>query len=333
MDKTNCDDSGRADAPSSGKVSFLQVGPDSAGQRLDNFLMKVAKGVPKSHIWRVIRSGEVRLNRKKASPSDKLEEGDAVRVPPMRCSHVKTQARPHPLSTDKLDILFEDRDLVVINKPAHLAVHGGSGISFGLIERLRASRPSAPFLELVHRLDRETSGALIVAKTRKALVRMHESMRDGKIVKHYRTLLLGRLSNDREHVKKPLLKYTAPDGQRMVTVSPEGQSAHSIFTCLERFDECSYADVELLTGRTHQIRVHACSIGHSVVGDEKYGDFEKNSAIAKGCWGYPFKRMFLHALQIEFTHPVSGEKLVIRAPLPEDCEKLLECLRRTHEAL
>lgn len=309
-------------------VSFVEIGPDAEGQRLDNFLMKLGRRVPKSHIYRIIRGGEVRVNRARAKAETKLELGDIVRVPPMRRSNAEV-SKPDavPLAEGVLDILYEDRHLLVVNKPSGLASHGGSGISHGLIERLRATRPEELFLGLAHRLDKETSGALIVAKTRKALVRLHDMMKEGGFEKHYTTLVKGDWVNDRQHVKLPLLRILTPSGERFVKVDKEeGAFAHSIFTLLHRYGNVSLLDVELKTGRTHQIRVHALSQGFPLVGDDKYGDFEFNRQVKAGLLGAPFKRMFLHARELHFLHPVTGEPVSVTAPLPEECVTLLKAL-------
>ena len=312
------------------RVTYVEIGEDAAGQRLDNYLVRVAKGVPKSHIYRVVRQGEVRVNRKRAKAELKLETGDVLRIPPMRVSQRPvTQAPAAPFAEGAIPVLYEDRHLLVVNKPAGIAAHGGSGISYGLIERLRATHPDEPMLELCHRLDKETSGAIVIAKTRKALVRMHDLMKAGGVEKHYFTLVKGDWVNERQHVRLPLERYLLASGERRVRVSAEGMKAHSIFTQLERFGAVTFLDVELKTGRTHQIRVHACASGHPLVGDDKYGDFEFNKAVAQGTLGMPFKRMFLHAARLAFEHPVSGEALDIRAPLPPECEGLLAALRRS----
>ena len=312
------------------RVTYVEIGEDAAGQRLDNYLVRVAKGVPKSHIYRVVRQGEVRVNRKRAKAELKLETGDVLRIPPMRVSQRPvTQAPAAPFAEGAIPVLYEDRHLLVVNKPAGIAAHGGSGISYGLIERLRATHTDEPMLELCHRLDKETSGAIVIAKTRKALVRMHDLMKAGGVEKHYFTLVKGDWVNERQHVRLPLERYLLASGERRVRVSAEGMKAHSIFTQLERFGAVTFLDVELKTGRTHQIRVHACASGHPLVGDDKYGDFEFNKAVAQGTLGMPFKRMFLHAARLAFEHPVSGEALDIRAPLPPECEGLLAALRRS----
>ena len=311
-------------------VHWIRIGPDADGQRVDNFIARVAKGVPKSHIYRIIRGGEIRVNKGRVKAETKLVVGDLLRVPPMRVSQ-KGVSRPvaAPLAEGSVPVLYEDRDLLVVNKPAGLAAHGGSGISHGLIERLRASR-SDDFLELAHRLDRETSGALIVCRTRKALVRLHDMMKEGGgIEKHYRTLVKGDWVNDRQHVKLPLERFLLPSGERRVRVNTtDGMSAHSIFTLIKRFGDVSFLDVELKTGRTHQIRVHALSQGFPLVGDDKYGDFDFNRAVSRGLLGVPFKRMFLHAHTLSFNHPVTGEALRITAPMPPECTALLDALEK-----
>lgn len=313
------------------RVTFVKIGPDAEGQRLDNFLFRKAKGVPKGHVYRVIRAGEVRINRGRAKADMKLELNDVVRIPPMRTAKSeapKGSGPAAPIADGVLPILFEDQHLLVVLKPAGMASHGGSGIAHGLIERLRATRPDCTMLELCHRLDKETSGAIIIAKTRKALVRMHELMKNGGVEKHYRALMKGDWPNDRQHVKAPLTRYLLPSGERRVRVdAADGMSAHSIFTNLGRFGEATLVDVELKTGRTHQIRVHSAHLGHPLVGDDKYGDFDFNREVARGVLGVPFKRMFLHACLLRLTHPVTGNPLEIEAPLPAECVRLLEALK------
>lgn len=324
-------DSSKASARSDAVV-WVRIGHDADGQRLDNYLLRIAKGVPKSHIYRIVRAGEVRINKKRATVDTRLALGDELRVPPIRVATQPKPARVKPIDDQDLPILYEDEHLIVVDKPAGLAAHGGSGVSFGLIERVRASRPNQPYLELAHRLDRETSGVMILAKTRKALVRLHEMMRDGEVHKSYRTLVLGDWVNDRQHVKVPLFKYVTSSGERRVRVDEEkGLPSHTIFQLIERFGDVSYLSVDLKTGRTHQIRVHAQYCGHPLVGDEKYGNFEMNKAIAKGCLGIPFKRMFLHAAHLSFKHPVTGAPMEISAPLPRECDELITTLRARKE--
>lgn len=311
---------------------FVLVDEAGDGQRLDNFLIRLLKGVPKSHVYRVVRDGQVRINKKRAAVSDKIRSGDVVRIPPIRLSQPSGQKTVPAVTEKELPVLFEDRHLLIVNKPEGLAAHGGSGVSFGLIERLRAARPDEPFLELAHRLDRDTSGALIVCKTRKALVRIQQMQRESAVHKHYRLLVVGDWVNERQNVKARLVKYVLPSGERRVRVDEEnGLASHTIFTLLERFGAVSYLDAELKTGRTHQIRVHALSCGFPLVGDDKYGDYEVNARIAGGNLGIPFRRMFLHAYELTFTHPVTGEEMTVRAPLPEACEKLLAVLRQKKE--
>ena len=321
--------SGQASNLPGDRVNFIEIGADSEGQRVDNFLLKVAKGVPKSHVYRILRSGEVRVNKKRCQAEYRLQLGDVVRLPPMRIAARAAGEAPQaaPLAEDELPVLYEDEHLLVADKPAGLACHGGSGISFGLIERLRRARPNQPFLELAHRLDRDTSGAIIICKSRKALVRIQAAMREGEVEKHYRALAAGDWVNDRQHVKLPLFKYVTREGERRVRVDEEnGLPAHSIFTLLRRYGPVSLLDVELKTGRTHQIRVHAASCGHPLVGDEKYGDYAFNREVARGCLGVPFRRMFLHSALLAFEHPVTHGKLRIEAPLPRACTDLLEAL-------
>lgn len=311
------------------RVNYVRVGERSQGQRLDNFLLRILKGVPKSHVYRIVRNGEVRINKKRADCQSKLELGDEVRVPPVRIALLESRSLPQakPISENELDILFEDRDLIVVNKPAGLACHGGSGVAYGLIERLRVSRPECGFLELAHRLDRDTSGALILCKTRKALVRLHEMQREGGVEKHYRLLVQGDWVNQREHVRLALTKYTLPSGERRVRVDEQnGLKAHTIFTLLKRYGSVSYLDAELKTGRTHQIRVHAASTGHPLVGDAKYGDYAFNESVKKGVLGRAFSRMFLHAERLSFTHPVTREPMIVIAPLDDALQGLIEFL-------
>ncbi len=317
----------RADA-----VVWIRIGPDADGQRLDNFLFRIAKGVPKSHLYRIVRGGEVRVNKKRASVDTRLSLGDELRVPPIRVSSAPKKEEARPIDDIELPILYEEEHILVVDKPAGLAAHGGSGISFGLIERLRAARPNQPYLELVHRLDRETSGVMMLAKSRKALVRLHEMIREGNLHKSYKTLVLGDWVNDRQHIKAPLYKFVTASGERRVCVDEQkGLPSHSIFQLIHRFGDVSYLSVDLKTGRTHQIRVHAQWAGHPLVGDDKYGDFEANKRIAKGSLGIAFKRMFLHAYRLEFRHPITGQMMSVTAKLPKDCEELIAILKQRKE--
>lgn len=311
------------------RVNYVRVSERSDGQRLDNFLLRILKGVPKSHVYRIVRNGEVRINKKRAECQSKIALGDEIRIPPVRTAIIETVQTPivKPLTDKDLPVLREDRDLIIVNKPSGLACHGGSGVAYGLIERLRASRPDCSFLELAHRLDRDTSGVLIVCKTRKALVRLHEMQREGAIQKRYRLLVQGDWVNQREHVRLPLSKYTLPSGERRVRVDDQnGLKAHTIFTLIKRYGDVSYLEAELKTGRTHQIRVHAASTGHPLVGDAKYGDYEFNEAVKKGLLGTPFARMFLHAERLNFMHPVTKEPVSVIAPLEDSLKDLVSTL-------
>ncbi len=306
-------------------VTFLEVGEDGAGQRIDNFLLKRLKGVPKSHVYRILRSGEVRVNRGRVAINRRLELGDTVRLPPVRVAGSEDEvAAP----ARKFAVVYEDDALLVIDKPAGMAVHGGSGVDFGVIEQLRRARPQAKFLELAHRLDRETSGLLIVGKKRAALVRLHDLFRDGGIDKRYLALVKGRWRDPLRNVKLPLLSYLTADGERRVRISPEGKEAHSVVRLQGRWKtplgECSLVEVQLRTGRTHQIRVHLAHLGHPILGDEKYGDFVLNRELQK----LGLKRMFLHAAAMRLPHPVSGERLELSAPLPAKLEAFLGKMER-----
>jgi 23S rRNA pseudouridine955/2504/2580 synthase len=300
-------------------ASLLEVGEEAVGQRIDNFLLRIAKGVPKSHIYRILRSGEVRVNKKRIDADYRLIDGDVVRVPPIRIA-AKTEQAPVPARD--FDMMFEDEALLVVNKPAGVAVHGGSGVSFGVIEQLRRARPQARMLELAHRLDRETSGLLIVAKKRTALTRLHDMFRDGQISKRYLALVKGRWINPTQHVKLPLLKYLTGDGERRVSVSSEGKEAHSVVRLLARWENFSLVEVELKTGRTHQIRVHLAHLGFPIAGDDKYGDFALNKELQKA----GLKRMFLHAAKLSLKHPLSDDRINLEAMLPLELEKFIQRL-------
>ncbi|MBK6403166.1 MAG: RluA family pseudouridine synthase [Rhodocyclaceae bacterium] len=292
-------------------ATLLEVGEASAGQRIDNFLLKVAKGVPKSHIYRILRSGEVRVNKGRISAEYRLRQGDTIRVPPIRVS----QATAKPAAPAReFAMVFEDDAMIVIDKPAGVAVHGGSGVSFGVIEQLRRARPEARFLELAHRLDRETSGLLVVAKKRSALTRLHDLFRDGGIAKRYLALVKGRWKNPLQHVRLPLHKYLTDEGERRVTVSDEGKQAHSIVRLVARWRNFSLVEVELKTGRTHQIRVHLSHLGFPLAGDDKYGDFALNRDLQKA----GLKRMFLHAARLSLPHPLTGVAVELEAALPAE---------------
>jgi 23S rRNA pseudouridine955/2504/2580 synthase len=301
-------------------VSWIEVDEGGAGQRIDNFLVSRLKGVPKSHIYRILRSGEVRVNSGRVAASHRLVVGDRIRVPPIRVA--EREAGDAPAPPLELPVLFEDDHVLAVDKPAGLAVHGGSGIAHGAIERLRTARPEAKFLELVHRLDRETSGVLLLAKKRSALTALHEELRGRGMDKRYLAAVAGRVRDEKRRVQASLRKYSTGEGERRVAVDErEGQEAETIFRRLARNDEFSLLEAELLTGRTHQIRVHLAHIGHPVLGDEKYGDFALNKALRKR----GLRRMFLHAAELSFAHPATDERITVRSPLPAD----LEDFRRT----
>ena len=321
-----------AEAPA---VHYVRIDEGSEGQRLDNFLVKLLKGVPKSHVYRVIRSGEVRVNKGRAGADTKLALGDEVRVPPVRTSstgaELKTDAPPR-----EFPLVFEDEHLLAIAKPAGVAVHGGSGVSFGVIEQLRQARPQARFLELVHRLDKETSGLLLIAKKRAALVALQDQLRQrgGEKVMHktYAALVIGAWPEERKVIDVALHKFLTQDGERRVrTVDDDhedGKRSITLVKVMQRFKAFTLLDVTIKTGRTHQIRVHLADEGHAIVGDDKYGDFALNKALARGetVPGQRFDRMFLHARRLRLQHPATGEVIELAAPLPAECEALLTSL-------
>lgn len=305
-------------------VTWLEVGEDSAGQRIDNFLLKICKGVPNSHVYRILRSGEVRVNKGRVKAEYRLQLGDQVRVPPMRVSQ-SSENKPVAPARD-FPVVFEDDAVLVIDKPAGVAVHGGSGVSFGVIEQLRRARPQAKFLELAHRLDRETSGLLIIGKKRSALVKLQDDFRDGGMGKRYFALVKGRWLNPTQHIRDPLYKYLIENGERRVRVDPEGKHAHSIVRLVKRWHtELGYfslVEVELKTGRTHQIRVHLTHAGFPLLGDDKYGDFLLNKTLEK----HGLRRMFLHAAKLSLNHPITGDMLALEAPLPPELAGFLQYL-------
>jgi 23S rRNA pseudouridine955/2504/2580 synthase len=302
---------GKAALSAAPAVRWIDVSEDEAGQRIDNYLIARLKGVPKSRIYRILRSGEVRINSRRVAPSDRVAAGDRIRIPPVRVAE-RGEAVPAPHF--RLPILYEDEALVAIDKPSGIAVHGGSGVAHGVIESLRSMRPEARFLELVHRLDRETSGVLLVAKKRSALTALHEMMRTRAMDKRYLAGVAGRFRNERQRVRLALTKRASADGGKRVSVSKEGQEAETVFRRLARGPEFSLLEAQLLTGRTHQIRVHLAHLGHPVLGDDRYGDFELNRRLRKE----GLKRMFLHAASLAFAHPLTGEAIVLEAPLPRD---------------
>ena len=296
-------------------VIHVFIGEEAEGQRLDNWLIGHCKGVPKSHLYRILRSGEVRVNSRRVDATYRLQVGDKLRLPPMRLAERTPDAVADAAKERvELPILYEDEALLVIDKPDGMAVHGGSGVSFGVIEALRRQRPQAKFLELAHRLDRETSGILLVGKKRLALTALHDMFREhgAGADKRYLVLVAGRWMNTTQHVREPLFKYLTDSGERRVRVSPEGKAAHTVFRLLARWPGVSLLEAQLKTGRTHQIRVHLAHLGFPILGDEKYGDFAANHELRRG----ELKRMGLHAWHMNFRHPLSAAPLEMVAPVP-----------------
>lgn len=329
--------------PSSGAhvavVQHLIIDEGGAGQRLDNFLIKVLKGAPKTLVYRIIRSGEVRVNKGRAAADTRLELGDDVRVPPLRLAE-KDESKAAAVPAREFPVLFEDDFFLAINKPAGVAVHGGSGVSHGVIEQLRKSRPQAKFLELVHRLDKETSGILLVAKKRSALTALQEFFRNRQVQKTYAALVVGVWPGHKKVIDVALHKFLTAEGERRVKAvaqdNDDGRRSISLVQVVQRFDQFTLLDVTIKTGRTHQIRVHLQNEGHPIVGDEKYGDFALNKALSRGeavsgvtvarLDGGRFSRMFLHARYLRIAHPSTGADVVLEAPIPGECEVLLRAL-------
>lgn len=311
------------------QVLHFTVDEEAAGQRLDNFLFRHLKGVPKTHVYRIVRSGEVRLNKGRVGVEHKLAVGDVVRVPPVRVSALPIQALAHAPARE-FPVLVEDDAFLAIHKPAGVAVHGGSGVSSGVIEQLRQSRPQARFLELVHRLDRETSGVLLIAKKRSALRHLQDQFRERVTGKTYLALVSGEWPTQRKVLDQALHKYLLPDGERRVKVVPaDHPDAMRSVTLVHRVAVigdpanvdalCSLLAVTIKTGRTHQIRVHLAHAGHVIAGDDKYGDFDWNRSLIKS--GH--KRMFLHAWKLTINHPVTNSPLELCAPLPLELHAML----------
>ncbi|MEA1064812.1 23S rRNA pseudouridine(955/2504/2580) synthase RluC [Erwinia sp. HR93] len=308
-------------------VKIVAVSADEAGQRIDNFLRTRLKGVPKSMIYRILRKGEVRVNKKRVKPEYKLLAGDEVRIPPVRVAEREEEAlSPHLDKVAALNdaIIYEDDHILVLNKPSGTAVHGGSGLSFGVIEGLRALRPEARFLELVHRLDRDTSGVLLVAKKRSALRSLHEQLRDKNMQKDYLALVRGQWQSHVKAVQAPLLKNILQSGERIVRVNSEGKPSETRFKIEERYAFATLIRCSPITGRTHQIRVHTLHAGHPIAFDDRYGDRAFDSQLA----GTGLNRLFLHAAALRFAHPKTGETLRIEAPMDATLAHCLKALRR-----
>jgi 23S rRNA pseudouridine955/2504/2580 synthase len=316
-------------APNPVAVRHLTVDEESAGQRLDNFLFRSLKGVPKTHIYRIIRSGEVRRNKGRVNADDRVQAGDVLRIPPIRVSERVEEKIAHPAPAREFPIVFEDDAFLAIDKPAGVAVHGGSGVSFGVIEQMRQARPQARLLELVHRLDRETSGLLLIAKKKSALKALQDQFRERETGKTYLALVKGAWPAKLKVLDQPLHKYLLPDGERRVRVTnaddPDGMRSVTLVRVAERVaapdglmpplpDGLTLLEVTIKTGRTHQIRVHLSSAGYPIVGDDKYGDFDLNRQLAR----VGMKRMFLHAWRLRVAHPISGSPIELHAELPHE---------------
>ncbi|MFW5451197.1 MAG: RluA family pseudouridine synthase [Methylophagaceae bacterium] len=306
-------------------VQFIDITAANAGQRIDNFLLTLEKGVPKSRIYRAIRKGEVRVNKGRIKQTYKLQLGDTVRIPPLRTAEntSPTTVNDHLAQQINDSVLLEDDDLLVLNKPSGLAVHAGSNIKQGLIEALRIVRADLPYLELVHRLDRDTSGCLLLAKNRDALLNLQQQMVNHDLDKRYLTLLRSHWNGQQRLVEQALQKNTVSSGERMVRVDPDGKQAKTLFIPIETFAQAQLTEVVLYTGRTHQIRVHAAHINYPVAGDDKYGQRNFNRDMKK----FGLKRLFLHAWKLGIRHPSSGQELLLEAPLPEKLQTVLERMR------
>ncbi|MXR68551.1 23S rRNA pseudouridine(955/2504/2580) synthase RluC [Shewanella sp. JBTF-M18] len=308
------------------KVELVTIDEDHLGQRIDNFLVTKLKGVPKSMIYRIVRKGEVRVNKKRIKPEYKLQDGDVVRIPPVRVSSNDDKPGPSAKLTkvSQLEgrILFEDKALIVLNKPAGIAVHGGSGVDFGVIEAMRSLRPQQKFLELVHRLDKETSGVLLIAKKRSALKHLHDQLRYKKMQKDYQALVRGEWQKHDKVINAPLLKLTLKSGERIVRVNQEGKPSETRFKIMQRYQGVTLVQASPVTGRTHQIRVHCQYAGHPIACDEKYSEQKFDDAMRQ----LGLNRLFLHAAQLKFTHPVTEEVMQVKAPLDSALQELLNKL-------
>ncbi len=304
------------------KVQLLEISEEYAGQRVDNYLLRILKGVPKTRIYRIIRKGEVRVNKGRIKPDHRLKPGDVLRVPPIRTSGSSGGVPKRSRIDLEKRIVFEDERLIVVDKPSGLAVHGGSGLSFGLIESLRIQRPDAHYLELVHRLDRETSGCLMIAKKRSELRVLHELLRENKVTKKYLLLTSGDFSQGPFKINAPLNKNQQRGGERVVRVDPNGKEALTYFKFLEKHPGASFMEASLATGRTHQIRVHAAHTGHPLAGDNRYGNEEFNRAMKSA----GLRRLFLHAHYLAFDHEETNRHIEVSAPLPEELRQVFNSL-------
>jgi 23S rRNA pseudouridine955/2504/2580 synthase len=326
--------------PAAPAVQYITVDEESAGQRLDNFLVRMLKGVPKTHVYRIIRSGEVRRNKGRVSADDRVASGDVLRIPPIRVSERALEKAANPSAPARdFPVVFEDEALIAIAKPAGVAVHGGSGVSFGVIEQMRQARPQAKFLELVHRLDRDTSGLLLIAKKKQALRVLQDQFRERETGKTYLAVVKGSWPDRLKVLDQPLHKYLLPDGERRVKVvgsdHPDGMRSVTLVKVIQHLSAQPHAngeplsfsllEVTIKTGRTHQIRVHLASAGHVIVGDDKYGDFELNRKLARE----GLKRMFLHAWRLRLQHPVTGESMELHAQLPQELQEWVGGLKRS----
>ena len=314
------------EAPAAAAAKTMLVDEESAGQRLDNFLLRHLKGVPKTHVYRIIRTGEVRINKGRVNADTRVQTGDVVRLPPVRVATVNVNAPVAP--GREFPVLMEDEQMMAIDKPAGVAVHGGSGVSFGVIEQLRQARPGARMLELVHRLDRDTSGVLLVAKKRSALTRLQDQFRDRETGKTYLALVKGQWPSNKKVIDLPLQRYLIPngvgEGERRVRIAAKddanAQRAITLVRVSRLVGDYSLLEVTIKTGRTHQIRVHLASQGYPIVGDDKYGDFELNKRLA----AQGMKRMFLHAWRLQFVHPQTGRSETVEAVLPEELQIFID---------
>lgn len=306
------------------EVRWHTVSAEESGQRIDNFLIAQLRGVPKSLVYRIVRKGEVRANKKRIKPDYKLKEGDFIRIPPVKVSERPDlpSANLEQVAALEHAILYEDDALMLINKPSGVAVHGGSGLQFGLIEGLRALRPKEKNLELVHRIDRDTSGLLLVAKKRSVLRSLHEQLRNKEMNKQYLALVRGQWQKRVRSVEAPLKKNTLKSGERIVRVDAEGKASLTRFRIQQRYKEGTLVEASPVTGRTHQIRVHALHAGHPIAKDPKYGDADFDNAMS----GLGLNRLFLHAWQLRFLHPVTGKEVAFEAPLDENLQQTLKQL-------